>query len=65
IQTRIEERVLRYEPRAEITEIQINQRTNLPNTLHVQVSYALRGSDINQQIEGVLEVNEGQVRVSL
>ncbi|KMW71392.1 phage baseplate protein [Photorhabdus luminescens subsp. luminescens] len=65
IQTRIEERVLRYEPRAEITEIQVNQRTNLPNTLHVQVTYALRGSDISQQIEGVLEINEGLVRVSL
>ncbi|CAE14015.1 unnamed protein product [Photorhabdus laumondii subsp. laumondii TTO1] len=65
IQTHIEERVLRYEPRAEITSIQVNQRTNLPSTLHVQVTYALRGSDINQQIEGVLEVNEGRVQVSL
>ncbi|MBS9436412.1 phage baseplate protein [Photorhabdus noenieputensis] len=65
IQTRIEERVLRYEPRAEITMIQVNQRTDLPNTLHVQVTYALRGSDINQQIEGALEVSEGRIRVHL
>ncbi|EYU13877.1 GPW/gp25 family protein [Photorhabdus aegyptia] len=61
IQTRIEERVLRYEPRAEITEIQVNQKINLPNTLHIQVSYALRGSDISQQIEGILEIGEGEV----
>ncbi|MBS9426689.1 GPW/gp25 family protein [Photorhabdus akhurstii] len=65
IQTRIEERVLRYEPRAEITIIQVNQRTDLPNTLHVQVTYALRGSEINQQIDGILEVSEGQVWVHL
>ncbi|MFD0705877.1 GPW/gp25 family protein [Photorhabdus akhurstii] len=65
IQTRIEERVLRYEPRAEITMIQVNQRTDLPNTLHVQVTYALRGSEINQQIDGILEVSEGQVWVHL
>ncbi|OCA54318.1 GPW/gp25 family protein [Photorhabdus namnaonensis] len=65
IQTRIEERVLRYEPRANITEIQIIQRTDLPNTLHVQVTYALRGSDINQQLEGVLEVSEGRIQVNL
>ncbi|NHB60938.1 GPW/gp25 family protein [Photorhabdus sp. RW14-46] len=65
IKTRIEESVLRYEPRAEITVIQVDQRTDLLNTLHVQVTYALRGSDINQQLEGVLEVNEGRVQVNL
>ncbi|ETS29975.1 phage baseplate protein [Photorhabdus temperata] len=65
IQTRIEERVLRYEPRANITEIHVNQRTDLPNTLHIQVTYALRGSEISQQLEGVLEVSEGQLRVNL
>ncbi|MGV7961260.1 GPW/gp25 family protein [Photorhabdus tasmaniensis] len=64
IQTRIEERVLRYEPRAEITDIQVNQRTDSPNTLHIQVTYSLRGSEISQQLEGVLEINEGQVKVS-
>ncbi|WP_391529323.1 GPW/gp25 family protein [Photorhabdus akhurstii] len=61
IQTRIEERVLRYEPRAEITEIQVNQKINLPNTLHIKVNYALRGSEISQQIEGILEIGEGEV----
>ncbi|KTL59535.1 phage baseplate protein [Photorhabdus laumondii subsp. laumondii] len=65
IQTQIEERVLRYEPRAEITMIQVSQRTNFPNTLHVQVTYALRGSEINQQIDGILEVSEGQMWVNL
>ncbi|MBS9438185.1 phage baseplate protein [Photorhabdus noenieputensis] len=61
IQTRIEERVLRYEPRAEITEIQVNQKIDLPNSLHVQVSYALRGSEISQQIEGIIKIGEGEV----
>ncbi|MBS9423200.1 GPW/gp25 family protein [Photorhabdus caribbeanensis] len=65
IQTRIEERVLRYEPRADISEIQVNQRTDVPNTLHIQVTYTLRGSEISQQIEGALEVNEGRVQVNL
>ncbi|CAQ84197.1 MULTISPECIES: GPW/gp25 family protein [Photorhabdus] len=65
IQTRIEERVLRYEPRAEITDIQVTQKTDSPNTLHIQVTYALRGSQISQQLEGVLEINEGQAKVSL
>ncbi|MCT8341576.1 MULTISPECIES: GPW/gp25 family protein [Photorhabdus] len=61
IQTHIEERVLRYESRAEITEIQVNQKMDWPNTLHIQVSYVLRGSEISQQIEGILEVGEGEV----
>ncbi|WP_289993550.1 GPW/gp25 family protein [Photorhabdus laumondii] len=61
IQTRIEERILRYEPRVEITEIRVNQKINLPNSLHIQVSYALRGSEISQQIEGILKVGEGEV----
>ncbi|MCA6221405.1 GPW/gp25 family protein [Photorhabdus antumapuensis] len=63
IQTRIEERVLRYEPRAEMTEITVSQKTDLPNILHVQVNYALRGSEISQQIEGILEIGEGPIEV--
>ncbi|MCA6220837.1 GPW/gp25 family protein [Photorhabdus antumapuensis] len=65
IQTRIEERVLRYEPRAEITDIQVIQKTDSPNTLHIQVAYALRGSEITQQLESILEINEGQAKVNL
>ncbi|WP_434524662.1 GPW/gp25 family protein [Photorhabdus asymbiotica] len=65
IQTRIEERVLRYEPRAEVTEIRVSQRIDLPNTLHVQVTYVLRGSEISQQIEGILEIGEGPIQVIL
>ncbi|MDE1482852.1 GPW/gp25 family protein [Xenorhabdus bovienii] len=65
IQTKIEEGVLRYELRADITEIQVSQKTDLPNTLQVYITYALRGSEISQQIEGTLDVNEGQVRVIL
>ncbi|NHB88439.1 GPW/gp25 family protein [Photorhabdus tasmaniensis] len=65
IQTRIEERVLRYEPRAEVTEIQVNQGTDLLNSLHIKVTYTLRGSEISVQIEGILEIGEGPIQVIL
>ncbi|MCC8459174.1 GPW/gp25 family protein [Photorhabdus aegyptia] len=65
LQTRVEERVLRYEPRANITEIQVRPKMDLSNTLHIRVTYALRGSEISQQLDGILEINEGQVQVSL
>ncbi|PHM45263.1 phage baseplate protein [Xenorhabdus mauleonii] len=65
IQNSIEESVLRYEPRAAITEIQVRQKIDSPNTLHIYTTYTLRGSEISQQLEGALDINEGQVRVIL
>ncbi|MDE9518067.1 GPW/gp25 family protein [Xenorhabdus bovienii] len=65
IKTKVEECILRYELRANITKILVNQKKNSPNTLHFQVTYTLRGSEISQQIEGALDVNEGQIRVML
>ncbi|MBS9423160.1 GPW/gp25 family protein [Photorhabdus caribbeanensis] len=65
LQTRIEERILRYEPRANITDIQVIQKMDSPNILHIQVIYTLRGSEINQQLDGILEISEGRVQVNL
>ncbi|AKA38450.1 GPW/gp25 family protein [Yersinia ruckeri] len=59
IETRIQDSVLRYEPRADMTDIQINQAPNRSNTLQVRIAYRLRGSEINQQIQGSLAVSEG------
>ncbi|PHM66683.1 phage baseplate protein [Xenorhabdus stockiae] len=59
IETRIHDSILRYEPRADITDIQVNQAPNKKNTLQVHVMYRLRGSDINQNIQGTLALSEG------
>ncbi|MCW6555657.1 GPW/gp25 family protein [Yersinia ruckeri] len=59
IETRIQDSVLRYEPRADMTDIQVSQAPNRSNTLQVRVVYRLRGSEINQQIQGALALGEG------
>ncbi|EKN4706209.1 GPW/gp25 family protein [Yersinia ruckeri] len=59
IETRIQDSVLRYEPRADVTDIQVSQAPNRSNTLQVRVAYRLRGSEINQQIQGALALGEG------
>ncbi|AJI95658.1 25-like lysozyme family protein [Yersinia ruckeri] len=59
IETRIQDSVLRYEPRADMTDIQVSQAPNRNNTLQVRVAYRLRGSEINQQIQGALALGEG------
>ncbi|MGP2471593.1 GPW/gp25 family protein [Yersinia sp. 2540 StPb PI] len=59
IETRIQDSVLRYEPRADMTDIQVSQAPNRSNTLQVRVAYRLRGSEINQQIQGALALGEG------
>ncbi|MDX7999513.1 GPW/gp25 family protein [Xenorhabdus sp. Reich] len=61
IESHIQDSVLRYESRADITDIQVRQSPNSKNTLQVQVMYRLRGSDINQQIQGTLALSEGRV----
>ncbi|AHG18626.1 phage baseplate protein [Chania multitudinisentens RB-25] len=60
IESRIQDSVLRYEPRADMTDIQVSQAPNQNNTLQVRVAYRLRGSEINQQIQGTLALSEGQ-----
>ncbi|OCQ52494.1 Gene 25-like lysozyme [Photorhabdus australis subsp. thailandensis] len=61
IESHIHDNVLRYEPRADMTDIQVRQSPGSGNTLQVQVMYRLRGSDINQQIQGTLALSEGRV----
>ncbi|NRN29496.1 GPW/gp25 family protein [Photorhabdus heterorhabditis] len=61
IESRIHDSVLRYESRADMTDIQVRQSSGTGNTLQVQVMYRLRGSDINQQIQGTFALSEGRV----
>ncbi|PHM45303.1 phage baseplate protein [Xenorhabdus mauleonii] len=60
MESHIHDSVLRYESRADITDIQVRQSPNNKSALQVQVMYRLRGSDIHQQIQGTLALNEGQ-----
>ncbi|CNH72931.1 GPW/gp25 family protein [Yersinia pekkanenii] len=60
IESRIQDGILRYETRADITDIQVSQSLNSSNTLQMRVAYRLRGSEINQQIQGSLALAEGQ-----
>ncbi|WP_047684503.1 MULTISPECIES: GPW/gp25 family protein [Xenorhabdus] len=60
IESHIHDSVLRYESRANITDIQVRQSPKNKNTLQIQVMYRLRGSDINQQIQGTLALSEGR-----
>jgi phage baseplate assembly protein W len=60
VESRIQDSVLRYEPRADMNDIQVSQAPNRHNTLQVRVAYRLRGSEIDQQIQGALALGEGQ-----
>ncbi|PHM44274.1 GPW/gp25 family protein [Xenorhabdus szentirmaii] len=60
MESHIHDSVLRYESRADITDIQVRQSPKNKSTLQVRVMYRLRGSDIQQQIQGTLALNEGQ-----
>ncbi|MDC9621309.1 GPW/gp25 family protein [Xenorhabdus sp. XENO-7] len=61
IESRIHDSVLRYESRADITDIQVRQAPNTKSTLQVKIIYRLRGSDIYQHMQGTLTLNEGRV----
>ncbi|PHM29683.1 GPW/gp25 family protein [Xenorhabdus budapestensis] len=58
IESHIHDSVLRYESRADITDIQVRQSPNNKSTLQIQIMYRLRGSDINQKIQGTLALSE-------
>ncbi|WP_340608607.1 GPW/gp25 family protein [Xenorhabdus bharatensis] len=60
IESHIHDSVLRYESRADITDIQVRQSPNNQSTLQVKVMYRLRGSDIHQQIQGTVALSEGR-----
>ncbi|ANB72007.1 phage baseplate protein [Paraburkholderia phytofirmans OLGA172] len=62
IETRIIDGMLRYEPRAHLTAVRVYQPDAALNQLQVEVTYCLRGSDIEQKIAGLLDVGDAQGR---
>lgn len=59
IESQIYDSILRCEPRAEVTEVAINQLATALNHLQVQVVYRPRGSDATQTITGNLDIVNG------
>ncbi|MFI8415497.1 GPW/gp25 family protein [Serratia sp. NPDC078593] len=60
IHNRIEESILRNEPRAVLKEVIIQPAKNEASRLQVQISVYLSGSDMTETIEGTLDINDGQ-----
>lgn len=57
IETRIVDSILRYEPRANLKEVKFQQSSDNRSQLMIDISYCLRGSDIEKKISGVLDIN--------
>lgn len=62
VRSHIEESVLRYEPRADISDIILRPDPAQPGQLGLQINWRLRGSDIDRRSEGMLALNEGRLR---
>ncbi|KVP47939.1 GPW/gp25 family protein [Burkholderia ubonensis] len=60
IERQIENNVLRYEPRAQIIGIKYDVADLSKGHLKIQVNYCLRGSDIQQQLTGQLDMMNGR-----
>jgi phage baseplate assembly protein W len=60
IETQIRDSVLRYEPRAHINSLAFDTHAMSGGHLGVQVSYYLRGSDLQQQLTGLLDMADGR-----
>ncbi|MDR5782026.1 GPW/gp25 family protein [Caballeronia sp. LZ065] len=58
IERRITDAVLRYEPRANLTEILIVQAESSRSAVKVGVTYRLRGSEIDEYLSGTLDLNQ-------
>lgn len=58
VETRVVDCVLRYEPRANLTKIRVYQSSSESSQLQVEVTYCLRGSEIEQRIFGLLDVGD-------
>ncbi|WP_198391379.1 GPW/gp25 family protein [Burkholderia ubonensis] len=59
IKRQIESNVMRYEPRAQIVNIEFDQIAFSEGRLKIQVNYCLRGSDMQQQLVGQLDLVDG------
>lgn len=60
IERRIVDSVLRYEPRAKLTKVRVTSDSGGRGRLAVEIDYCLRGSQIEQSIHGLLDVNNPQ-----
>lgn len=60
IQTRIEETILRYEPRVILQQVIIQPDPKEASLLHITISASLFGIDFTEIIEGTLNLNKGQ-----
>lgn len=56
----VNDSVLRYETRADVESVVVERDEMRINLLRVQVVYRLRGSEITERVEGVLDVGDGQ-----
>lgn len=64
IRTRIMDGMLRYEPRANLTQLRIYESSGAGTPLghlQIEVTYNLRGSEIEQRIAGVLDIGDAQL----
>lgn len=60
IHNRIEESILRYEPRAVLKNVIIQPAKKEANRLRVQITVYLSGTDMAETMEGTLNINNGQ-----
>lgn len=60
ISVAVHDSVLRHETRADIDSIVVERDDQRVNLLRVQVVYRLRGSEITERVDGVLDVGDGQ-----
>ena len=59
IRSHLHDSVLRYEPRADVTNIQITPSTE-PGKLDIELQYRLAGSQVDQSLMTQLDVRDGQ-----
>lgn len=60
IHNRIEEAILRYEPRAIIKNVVIQPTPQEAGCLRIQITVYLSGTDLVETVEGTLNINDGQ-----
>ncbi|MNJ18642.1 Lysozyme [compost metagenome] len=60
IEREIENRVLLFEPRAQLVNIVFDTENISSGYLKIKVNYCLRGSDIQQQLTGQLDMANGR-----
>ncbi|AUO01779.1 phage baseplate protein [Serratia marcescens] len=60
IHNRIEESILRYEPRAVLKDVNIQPDKQEASRLRIQITVYLSGTDLAETIDGTLNINDGQ-----